>query len=97
MARKHPPRRGLSPGATIAGPRYACRGCPETVSRSRLWCRSCWARLGSAPGGLRERLVVPPGENVHLWTDAAYRADVAAAQAYLARLRTPAGGARWDG
>jgi len=94
MPRRHGPRRGLNPPIVIADPRYRCLGCPEPVSGSRLCCKSCWGRLASAPDGLRDRLGVPPGESPHLYDGHDFRLAVAQAEAYLARVRIPAGGAR---
>lgn len=84
MARKHPPRHGAAPA--LAGIRRSCASCPAIVSRSRLWCPSCWSRLASAPGGLRERLRTPDGAFTLPNGGKDYRADVDAAKAFLAKV-----------
>lgn len=90
MARRNPERTGIR-GATTApgpvGPRFQCLGCPAAVSSSRLCCKTCWGRLTSAPGGLKERLAVPDGCSAHSWDDAGYQAAIGEAAAYLAKVR----------
>jgi hypothetical protein len=82
MPRKHPDRTGL-PGTGITGARFPCSGGDGPTSGRRKFCPSCWGRLGSAPGGLRDRLIVPAGENPRTWAEPAYVAAVAEAEAWL--------------
>lgn len=84
MPRRHGNRTSAPP---ISGPRYACIGCDRPVSWSRLCCPSCWGRLASAPGGLRDRLSVPDGFNPRLYRAPGFRAAVAEAGAFLDRVR----------
>jgi hypothetical protein len=81
---------GLRPQTTIASPRFDCPCGVNTVTGHRIFCTRCWGWLNGAPGGLRDRLVVPPGENARTYASAAYRADVEAAKRFLTAKREAA-------
>jgi hypothetical protein len=76
--------------ATVAGPRLKCYFCSDFALGRRLACRSCWGRLQSAPGRLRDRLIspLPEGENPRTYGGKAYRAALGEAVAWLEKVRS---------